>query len=32
MFRTVDPQPTLWETLIPECLLPLPGHLAAVDE
>jgi len=31
MLRTVNPQPTLWEAVIPECLLPLPGDLARVD-
>ena len=31
MLRTVNPQPTLWEAVIPECLLPLPGDLGRVD-
>ena len=31
MLRTVNGQPTLWEAVIPECLLPLPGDLARVD-
>ena len=31
MLRTVNGQPTLWETVIPERLLPLPGDLARVD-
>ena len=31
MLRTVSDQPTLWETVIPECLLGLPGDLAEID-
>ena len=31
MLRTVSPQPTLWESVIPECLLGLPGDLAEID-
>ena len=31
MLRTVSDQPTLWESLIPECLLGLPGDLAEID-
>lgn len=31
MLRTVSDQPTLWETLIPECLMGLPGDLAEID-
>ena len=32
MLRTVSPQPTLWESVIPECLMALPGDLAQIDE
>lgn len=32
MLRTVSPQPTLWESVIPECLMALPGDLARIDE
>ena len=32
MLRTVSDQPTLWESVIPECLLGLPGDLAEIDE
>jgi len=31
MLRTVSAQPTLWESVIPECLMALPGDLAHVD-
>ena len=31
MLRTVNDQPTLWESVIPECLMGLPGDLAAID-
>ena len=31
MLRTVSPQPTLWESVIPECLMGLPGDLADID-
>jgi IS5 family transposase len=31
MLRTVSDQPTLWESVIPECLLGLPGDLAEID-
>ena len=31
MLRTVSPQPTLWESVIPECLMALPGDLAHID-
>ena len=31
MLRTVSDQPTLWETVIPECVLGLPGDLAEID-
>ncbi len=32
MLRTVSDQPTLWESVIPECLMGLPGDLAEIDE
>lgn len=31
MLRTINGQPTLWETLLPEMCLGLPAELAAVD-
>lgn len=31
MLRTVNDQPTLWESVIPECLMGLPGDLAEID-
>jgi IS5 family transposase len=31
MLRTVSPQATLWEAVIPECLMGLPGDLAQID-
>lgn len=31
MLRTVNGQPTLWESILPEVCLVLPGDLAAVD-
>jgi IS5 family transposase len=31
MLRTVNPQPTLWESILPEALLGLPAELEAVD-
>ena len=31
MLRTVSDQPTLWESVIPECLMGLPGDLAEID-
>lgn len=31
MLRTVNPQPTLWEAILPECCLGLPAELEAVD-
>lgn len=31
MLRTVNDQPTLWETILPEALLSLPSELEAVD-
>ena len=32
MLRTVNDGPTLWEAVIPQCLLGLPGDLAEIDE
>ncbi|MCA1692307.1 MAG: ISNCY family transposase [Actinobacteria bacterium] len=32
MLRTVNPQPTLWEAILPECCLGLPAELEAVDD
>jgi transposase, IS5 family len=31
MIRTVSPQATLWESVIPQCLMGLPGDLAEID-
>ena len=31
MLRTISPQPTLWESILPQCCLGLPGDLADVD-
>lgn len=31
MLRTVNPQPTLWESILPEVCLGLPAELEAVD-
>ena len=31
MIRTVSPSPTLWESVIPQCLMGLPGDLAEID-
>jgi transposase, IS5 family len=31
MFRTIGDQPSLWESLLPEEVLQLPGGLARVD-
>ena len=31
MLRTISPQPTLWESILPECCLGLPSGLAEVD-
>ncbi|MGH9190874.1 MAG: transposase, partial [Acidimicrobiales bacterium] len=31
MLRTVSDAPTLWESVIPECLMGLPGDLADID-
>jgi IS5 family transposase len=31
VIRTVSPQPTLWESVIPQCLMGLPGDLAEID-
>jgi hypothetical protein len=32
MLRTVSDAPTLWESVIPECLMGLPGDLGEIDE
>ena len=32
MLRTISPQPTLWESILPECCQGLPGDLAEIDE
>ena len=32
MLRTINPQLTLWESVLPECCLGLPGDLAQIDE
>jgi IS5 family transposase len=32
VLRTISPQPTLWESILPECCLGLPGDLAEIDE
>jgi IS5 family transposase len=32
MLTTRNPSQTLWETILPECLLPLPAGLAEVDK
>lgn len=31
MLRTVSDQTTLWESVIPECLMGLPRDLAEID-
>ena len=31
MLRTINPQLTLWESILPECCLGLPGDLAEID-
>jgi transposase, IS5 family len=31
VLRTISPQPTLWESILPECCLGLPAGLAEVD-
>ena len=31
MLRTINPQLTLWESILPECCLGLPGDLAQID-
>jgi len=31
VLRTVSLSPTLWESVIPQCLLGLPGDLAEID-
>ncbi|GAC1595813.1 MAG: hypothetical protein NVS3B21_19170 [Acidimicrobiales bacterium] len=32
VFRTTSPQATLWESVVPEGLMALPGDLAEIDE
>jgi IS5 family transposase len=32
VLRTINPQLTLWESILPECCLGLPGDLAQIDE
>jgi transposase, IS5 family len=32
MLTTRNPSQTLWETILPECLLPLPAGLAEIDQ
>lgn len=32
MLRTINPQLTLWESILPQCCLGLPGDLAEIDE
>jgi len=32
VLRTISPQPTLWESILPACCLGLPGDLAEIDE
>ena len=32
MLRTINPQLMLWESILPECCLGLPGDLAEIDE
>jgi IS5 family transposase len=32
VLRTINPQLTLWESILPECCLGLPGDLAEIDE
>src|SRR5215217_2155963 len=31
VLRTISPQPTLWESILPQCCLGLPGDLAEID-
>ena len=31
MLRTINPQLTLWESILPQCCLGLPGDLARID-
>jgi IS5 family transposase len=31
VLRTVNPQPSLWEAVLPECVLAMPAELEAVD-
>jgi IS5 family transposase len=32
VLRTINPQLTLWESILPECCLGLPGDLAQIDQ
>jgi IS5 family transposase len=32
VLRTISPQPTLWEPILRECCLGLPGDLAQIDQ
>lgn len=32
LLRTINPQLTLWESILPQCCLGLPGDLAEIDE
>jgi IS5 family transposase len=32
VLRTINPQLTLWESILPQCCLGLPGDLAEIDE
>jgi len=32
VLRTINPQLTLWESILPECCLGLPGDLAEIDK
>jgi transposase, IS5 family len=32
VLRTINPQLTLWESILPECCLGLPGDLAEIDQ
>jgi hypothetical protein len=31
VLRTISPSPTLWEYILPQCCLGLPGDLAEID-
>src|SRR5947209_12888255 len=31
VLRTINPQLTLWESILPQCCLSLPGDLAEID-